>query len=811
MKRTTLKLMVFALGALLILSMAPQALPNFTPSVDYQEIDAPDDSIDESLLNLNLDGDFNLTNDYQQFWEPNNIQGSSRAVAVSESNNFMAASGGWMNDAELHIYRWFEPTLQYVHVWDSGDGEFGGDITDLEFMDCDSNGRLEIVAACQDGKIYIYEALGIETEPFQEIEDCNVFEQVWNSGYIMDQQVWDIELNDIDHDSQTEIIAACWDGKVYVFDYIDHSAWPYCQEEHWIQYEPVWDSGDTITDRVNTVVVGDTDRDLKSEIIAGSQDGIVYLFEEKPCLHHVYDLKWTSGDSIWRPINAIAFSTNFDGDFYGEFAVSAYGQGVYVFHYDYGTDDYYVKKINREPELWEQGATVLDPPVYTGYEVDPYIDRKEYGWADQGVNEYDPIPYPWSTPELGGASALGGPPDYSQTTFSATEQLNPLYTWTYEEGSAPGQLNYPYGLAVAPDGFVYLAEYYNDRVSVFDPSGNLLFTFGETGNETGQFDGPSGVEVDEEGFVYVSEALNGRVQKFDPSGGFLAEWGANGSALGQFFAPMDLALGHDGELYVADAGNNRIVVMDRYNGTFYDEIVGSGSTELITPMGVSIGPLGYVYVSDTGNDRMIVFDSGGSYVRQWGGYGAGDGDFNQPIFSTITDDGMVYVSDFSNARVQKFTLQGTYVSQFGGLGVGPGQFAFVTGIDIDSQGLVKAVDLLAERIHTFGVLDYTLEDIIGDNYGVDGGLGYPLDVGQDPEGNIYVPDWTGSVVVKYAEDGTYLTNWSLPGGGQPLAIQVEDNGEIFLSDYTGDRIHVTDYEGNLIRSFGSPGANPGEF
>ena len=811
MKRTSMKLMVFALGALLLLSMAPQALPNFTQGVEYQEIGNLDDSIDESLLNLNLNGDFNLTNDYQQFWEPNNIQGSSRAVAVSESNNFMATSGGWMNDAELHIYRWFEPTLEYVHVWESGDGEFGGDITDLEFMDSDSNGRLEIVAGCQDGMIYIYEAMGIEDDTFSELEECNIFVQVWTSGFIMDQQVWDIELNDIDHDGQTEIIAANWDHKVWVFDYIDHSSWPYCQEEHWIHFEPVWNSGDVISDRVNSVVIGDTDRDMKSEIIAGSQDGKVYIFEEKPCLHHDYNLIWTSGDAIWRPINAIAYSENFDSDVFGEFAVSAYGQGVYVFHYDWETEDYYVKKLNREPELWEKGATVLTPPVYTGYEVDPYVDRKDYGWGDQGISEFGTIPYPWSTPEIGGASALGGPPDLEVTDFGATEQLGPLFTWDYEEGAAPGEIQFPYGMAVAPDGSVFVAEYLNDRITKLDAEGNFVLTIGVSGNETGELNGPIGVEVDEDGMLYVADALNSRIQKFTPEGDFIASWGENGSAVGQFYYPYDLEVGPTGELFVLDTGNERIIVMDRYNGTIYDEIVGAGSTELTTPVGISIGPLGNIYVTDTGNSRVIVFKRNGAYVDQWGSTGVGDGQFSSPSFSTITADGMLYVSDSNNHRVQKFTLDGLYVSQFGSPGTGPGQFAGSMGIDFDHRGLVKVVDVGNERIHTFGVLDYYLEDIIGTNYGPDGGLAYPFDVGQDPDGNIYVADYSGGVIVKYAEDGTYLMNWSLPGGGNPLVVHVDDNGEIFLSDYTGDRIHVTDYEGNLIRAFGSPGSNPGEF
>ncbi len=809
MRGIELRLATLVIAAILLLSLSPQVLPNFSQDAILQDLDLPDDVIDESLLNF--EADFNLTNDYQKFWEPNNIQGSSRAVAVSESNNFMAVAGGWMNDAELHIYRWLEISKEYVQVWDSGDAEFGGDITDIEFMDCDNNGRLEIVAACQDGLIYIYEALGIEDDSFYYYEDCNIFEQVWNSSTVMDQQVWDIELNDIDHDSHTEIIAANWDGKVYVFDYIDHSAWPYCQEEHWIEFELVWDSGDVISDRVNTVVVGDTDQDMRSEIIAGSQDGKVYLFEEKPCLHHVYELRWTSGDAIWRPINAIAYSTSFDGDYFGEFAVSAYGQGLYVFHYDYATDDYYVKKINRQPALWELGATATNPLAYTGYEVDPYIDRKDYGWTAQGVLEIEPILYPWNTTEIGGNTSMGGPPDDSCTYFNASEQMVPLGSWDYEIGNGTNDFKYPLAMAVAPDGTIFVTDNQNDRVRRLTADGEPMFNFGETGNETGQFDGPAGIAIDDEGFVYISDTLNSRIQKFTLDGEFVASWGENGSEFGQFYFAWGLAIGPGDLLYVADSGNNRIVSLNRTTGEFLDMIEPTGAYALDTPTGLSVDQEGNIYVCDSLKHRIIAFTPEGWFEVQWGSGGTGPGQFNQPLYSTITDDGIIYVSDWANSRVQKFTLDGEYIGEFGGLGFEPDQFAGTTGIAIDSRGQLLVCDYLGVRIQNYGVLGYPLIDVIGGTYPGTGGLGGPYDVGQGPDGCIYVTDYPAHLVVKYANNGTYLMNWTLPSNHAPVTIQVEDDNRVFVSDYTSHMIHVFDYNGTLRYSFGEAGSGPGQF
>ena len=122
-----------------------------------------------------------------------------------------------------------------------------------------------------------------------------------------------------------------------MFDYVDRSAYPYCSQEHWIEFRPVWDSGDIITDRVNSVCVIDSDNDTLLEIVAGSQDCKVYLFEERPCMrdpwNQYYELVWDSGETMWSPVTSVTAHQDLDDDKFGEIAVSAYGQGVFVFDY----------------------------------------------------------------------------------------------------------------------------------------------------------------------------------------------------------------------------------------------------------------------------------------------------------------------------------------------------------------------------------------------------------------------------------------------------------------------------------------------
>ena len=52
-------------------------------------------------------------------------------------------------------------------------------------------------------------------------------------------------------------------------------------------------------------------------------------------------------------------------------------------------------------------------------------------------------------------------------------------------GSGDGQLDNPSGIAVAPNGVIYVADTYNDRVQYFAPGGSYLASGGRREAATG--------------------------------------------------------------------------------------------------------------------------------------------------------------------------------------------------------------------------------------------------------------------------------------------------------------------------------------
>ena len=82
------------------------------------------------------------------------------------------------------------------------------------------------------------------------------------------------------------------------------------------------------------------------------------------------------------------------------------------------------------------------------------------------------------------------------------------------QGSRGGELLEPRGICIDRQGFIYVVEEINCRVSVFDTTGKFISCFGGEGNQPGEFDSPQGIAIDDDGFVYVCDMLNNRVQVF---------------------------------------------------------------------------------------------------------------------------------------------------------------------------------------------------------------------------------------------------------------------------------------------------------
>lgn len=128
-------------------------------------------------------------------------------------------------------------------------------------------------------------------------------------------------------------------------------------------------------------------------------------------------------------------------------------------------------------------------------------------------------------------------------------------------GSFGSGLNFPCGVCLDPAGNVWVSSYNGHVVHKYDGSSfAFLLQIGSTGvagNAEGQFSNPYGVHVDSANRLFVADKGNNRIQVFDLSGNFIGAFGSPGAGLSQFNGPRDVTVSGT-TVSIADYGNSRI-------------------------------------------------------------------------------------------------------------------------------------------------------------------------------------------------------------------------------------------------------------
>jgi len=218
----------------------------------------------------------------------------------------------------------------------------------------------------------------------------------------------------------------------------------------------------------------------------------------------------------------------------------------------------------------------------------------------------------------------------------------------------------PHSITVDAHDQVWVSDVALHQVFKLSHDGKLLLALGERakpGEDERHFNEPAGVAVGPDGSVFVADGyVNSRVVKFDRSGAFVRAWGGKGRGPGQFDLAHGVAVDAQGRVFVVDRRNKRIQAFDG-DGRFLFQLPGP---PFASPQAIATAPSGRLYVAESGSveppDRtgVLELDAAGALKARIGRYGNYDGQFVDLHWVAVDRKGAVYAADFEGKRVQKF-------------------------------------------------------------------------------------------------------------------------------------------------------------
>lgn len=297
--------------------------------------------------------------------------------------------------------------------------------------------------------------------------------------------------------------------------------------------------------------------------------------------------------------------------------------------------------------------------------------------------------------------------------------------------SGPGEgqnptFSRPMGATYGQDGRLYIADTEHDRVTVFDDRGRFLFEFGGKGIakplagaqvtwEEGLLNYPLGMDADHEGNIYVADFRNDQIQVFDAEGNYLHRFPDPNASVGKGssgqdgtgIAVTDVAV-HEGLVYATDAYQ---IVVFTTDGEFVRQFGKPGDWigELDHPNGIDVGEDGTIYVSDSNNNRVVAFDQEGEVVWQLGERVSEIAEqvehaFGLPRGLAVLDDGTLVVVDAFEFQLVRISADGKELGRYGDRGDEPAELNFPNGIAALGDELLVA-DKENDRVQVLELIE----------------------------------------------------------------------------------------------------------
>ena len=271
---------------------------------------------------------------------------------------------------------------------------------------------------------------------------------------------------------------------------------------------------------------------------------------------------------------------------------------------------------------------------------------------------------------------LGKLVDKGRSEIEYKSKKQPLVS-VCEKGKGMEQLNNPLGVTVDnKSGNIYVADYYNNCVKVFDSTGKYLFKFGDNEGE-GKMNYPMGVAICGDRILITQG--NNCILNYQLNGKFISRIGIQGRRELEFNFPFGLTIDEsNGDIYICDRNNNRIQILNN-DLSFKSQF---GKDKLKHPLDVKLSKE-CIYVLDEFNPCLHLFNY--NHILQKSVISRGKGmEVIDPCFFFIDQTDNILISDYSSNSIHIFNSEFRLIHEIP-------VSNHPTGVTVDKQGRVIVV------------------------------------------------------------------------------------------------------------------------
>ena len=161
--------------------------------------------------------------------------------------------------------------------------------------------------------------------------------------------------------------------------------------------------------------------------------------------------------------------------------------------------------------------------------------------------------------------------------------------------------DHPFDILDTGTGTLFVTEFEGNRIAKSTTAGFITQTFGGTGRGDGELIGPQYLTTDGQGYLYVTEWGNRRVSKYDYDGNFILSFGKRSSYFEGFSSPTGIIV-HQERVFVADSTKKCIFVFD-LSGNYLTTLA---KGQLNGPEDIALLEDGVLLIADT--NRIVRFN-----------------------------------------------------------------------------------------------------------------------------------------------------------------------------------------------------------